>query len=125
MTKKFQDPLPPTGSFPGYERGAALFNAWARALWEQSNIWNDFWSRMQEKPKDMNYGYDAVIKSAQSVSEAVEGMTRVIVDGSKKASRKGSSRRGTKRGKKGGKRATKAVTARRGRRHKTGRRTRA
>jgi len=74
--------LPPKGSFPGFKRGVALYTTLTDTLWEQSNIWNDIWSKLKAGSFKMEDGYQAFTESVETSSEAVEDMVDAIVTGS-------------------------------------------
>lgn len=75
-------PLPPTGDFPGYRRGAAVFNAWAQGLFEQSNIWNHVWSKLKEGSLTADQGVQALVSSVECSARATEDVLQAFMTGS-------------------------------------------
>jgi hypothetical protein len=82
VNKKSIGPLPPIGSFPGYNRGAAVFNTWVSALLQQTTIWNNVWSKMKEGSLNADQGVQAFVQSVESSVKSVEGMFEAAMVGS-------------------------------------------
>jgi len=81
-SKKTISPLPPIGDFPGYKRGAAVFNAWAQGLFEQSNVWNDVWSKMKGKSLTADEGVQAFVSSVECTARTTEAIFQALMTGS-------------------------------------------
>lgn len=81
-SKKTISPLPPTGAFPGYKRGAAVFNAWAQGLFEQSTIWNEVWSKMKTGSLTADQGVQALVSSIECSARATEDVFQAVMTGS-------------------------------------------
>lgn len=83
MNKKTIEPLPPVGSFPGYNRGAAVFNTWAQALLDQAAIMNDVWSKLKGGKLTADLGFQAVVSSVENTAGSLEDMWVALVTGSR------------------------------------------
>lgn len=88
MKKKKIEPLPPTGSFPGYNRGAAVFNTWAQALLDQSAVMNDLWSKLKGGNLKADQGVKALIGTLEYTAGSMEDIFEAIVSGKRPKPRK-------------------------------------
>lgn len=66
--------LPPTGSYPGFDIGLQMLDAWRDALHLQANIVNGVWSKLKGGTFEAQDGYKAIVDTVESSVTSVESM---------------------------------------------------
>jgi hypothetical protein len=104
VKKKTIEPLPPKGSFPGYDRGAAVFNTWAQALLDQTSLMNELWAKLKGGTLKADQGVKALVSTWEYSVGSAEDLLEAITTGKRPALRKPPSSAGARRAKKAGRR---------------------
>ena len=78
MSDKKRFDLPPTGSYPGFELGLQVLDAWRSVLYQQANIVNGIWSKLKGGTFEAKDGYQAIVDTVETSAASVESMLATL-----------------------------------------------